>query len=51
MSSVEVRADSELMPDWNLYESVKIDRVDWDQIVELCKPRESTPRAAHVEEA
>ncbi len=51
MSSVEGRADSELMPDWNGYEAVRVDRVNWDQIVERGKPPETTLHAAHTEES
>jgi len=51
MSSVEGRADSELTPDWNRHEATRVDRVNWEQIIEFAKSREHTPGAPQTEEA
>jgi hypothetical protein len=51
MSSREARIESGIMPDSNPYGWDEIDRVDWEQIIELAKAREYAPRAALAEDA
>jgi hypothetical protein len=51
MSSVELRVESALMPDWNRRGADEINRIDWQPIADLGKLSEPASRAPHTKEA
>jgi hypothetical protein len=46
MSGGEASVESELMPEWTRRKADEIDRIDWQQLVELDKAHDPAPRAA-----